>query len=459
MSRSLLFIAALALGCQSSARGDDRAERFTKHVAPVLIRRCLECHSGGDPKGGLDLSTSQAARAGGDSGPAIVAGKPKESLLWRRVSENEMPPKRPLPEAEKNVLRDWIAAGGAWSGELDTFRFTTGKRAGYDWWALQPLSDPSPPAVAAADGWSRNGIDRFIVSKLAAHKLLPAPEADRRTLIRRLSFDLLGLPPTPEEAAAFESDARPGAYERLVDRLLASPHYGIRWGRHWLDVARFGESQGFERDKIRENAWPYRDWVIDAFNSDMPYDEFVRRQIAGDAFYRNDGASIVATGFLVAGPYDEVGQNQQSAAMKAVVRQDELEDIVSLVSQTFLGLTANCARCHDHKFDPVRQREYYQLAAALEGVRHGSRDVRLAGRRRPGRAADGRNQPANANCANSTTRFGGAYTPHAASETTNRPRRRCRWPAGRSTRISTTRWANCTARPRRREDRRRAARR
>ena len=202
-----------------------------------------------------------------------------------------------------------------------------------------------------------------------------APPADKRTLIRRLFVDLLGLPPTPDQVERFLADDRPDAYEQLVDRLLASPHYGIRWGRHWLDIARFGESQGFERDKLRENSWAYRDWVIEAFSADMPYDEFARQQIAGDVLPDTDHRSVIATGFLVAGPWDEVGQNQQSAAMKAVVRQDEMEDYVSVVGQTFLGLTLHCARCHDHKFDPVRQEEYYRLASALDGVRHGSRNV------------------------------------------------------------------------------------
>ncbi len=175
--------------------------------------------------------------------------------------------------------------------------------------------------------------------------------------------------------AAFDADDDPLAYERLVERLLASPHYGERWARHWLDLARFGESNGFEYDEPRRNAWPYRDWVIDALNRDLPFDEFTRLQLAGDVLWPDDPAAIKATGFLTAGAYDRAGQNQQSAAMRAVVRQDELEDLVGVVSQTFLGLTVNCARCHDHKFDPIRQSEYYQLTSALGGVRHGERDV------------------------------------------------------------------------------------
>ncbi len=246
--------------------------------------------------------------------------------------------------------------------------------AGYDGWALEPVASGDLPKINGHQT-AESGIDYFVRQKLQAQGLDLSPEADRRPLIRRLTFDLLGLPPDPAEVARFVADDRPDAYERLVDRLLASPHYGIRWARHGLDVVRFGESQGFERDKIRDDAWPYRDWVIDALNRDMPYDEFVRHQIAGDVLCPGDPQATIATGFLVAGPYDEVGQTQQSAAMQAVVRQDELEDIVSVVGQTFLGLTVNCARCHDHKFDPIPQREYFQLAAALDGVRHGQREL------------------------------------------------------------------------------------
>ncbi|MFO0898153.1 MAG: DUF1553 domain-containing protein [Pirellulales bacterium] len=351
------------------------AASFDVEIAPLLARRCLECHNPADTKGGLDLTSAEGALAGGDSGPALVQGNLEESYLWERIEQDEMPPKHPLSPAEKELLRQWIAAGGEWGkAPIDRFRYTSDARAGYDWWALRPLSRPAPPEQAVPTGWEQP-IDRFILARLSAAGLSPSPQADRRTLIRRLSFDLTGLPPSPEEVSAFENDADPAAYENLVDRLLASPAYGERWGRHWLDLARFGESHGFEYDEPRRNAWPYRDWVIEAFNRDLPYDEFARQQIAGDVLQPDDPAAITATGFLVAGPYDTPGQNQQSAAMKAVVRQDELEDLVAAVGQTFLGLTVNCARCHDHKFDPIRQQEYYRLTAALGGVRHGERDV------------------------------------------------------------------------------------
>jgi hypothetical protein len=319
--------------------------------------------------------------AGGKKGKVLSPGKPDESLLWDLVRRDKMPPRKPLNVAEKAALRDWIAAGAPWGTDpIDPFRITTARRAGYDWWALKPRTRRAPP-VLREPGQARNPIDAFLLDKLAAHGLGFARSADRRTLIRRLSIDLLGLPPDPDEVAAFERDPAPDAYERLVDRYLASPQYGVRWARHWLDVVRFGESNGFEFDEPRPNAWPYRDWVVNALNADLPYDEFVRQQLAGDVLYPDDTGAVAATGFLVAGAYDTVGQNQQSEAMRRVVRQDELEDLVGVVCQTFLGLTANCARCHDHKFDPIRQSEYYQLTAALGGVRHGERALPEDGRR------------------------------------------------------------------------------
>ena len=368
----LTLVVFLSLALPVSA--DEMAERFDRTIAPLLVSRCLECHRGSEPKGGLDLSHRSSALQGGESGPALAPGDAASSLLLERVIADEMPPKHPLAAKEKTVLREWIEGGAVWGTDpIDPFRYTSDHRAGYDWWALQPVAETEVPsgAEAVSSSGPQNAIDAFIFATRHEKGLRGSPPADRRTLIRRVSFDLLGLPPTADEVAAFGNDDAPDAYERLVDRLLASPAYGERWTRHWLDVARFGESQGFERDKLRSNSWRYRDWLIEAFNSDLPYDEFVRQQLAGDVLAPDKAAARIATGFLVAGAYDEVGQSQQSAAMKAVVRQDELEDFVSVVGQTFLGLTINCARCHDHKFDPVTQKEYYQLTAALAGVRHG----------------------------------------------------------------------------------------
>jgi hypothetical protein len=374
-----VLVLVVLLGMQSRASAAD--VDFNRDVARVLAGHCLDCHNDFDLKGGLDLSTQQGARAGGDSGPVITGGKLDGSLLWQRVADDEMPPEAPLRDEDKQVLRRWIEAGAKWGGgPIDVFRYSSEHRAGYDWWSLRPLTRPRVPVPvepSAGEAPAANSIDRFVDARLHAARLHRSPPADRRTLIRRLSFDLTGLPPSPEAVQRFIDDNAPDAYERLVDRLLASPAYGERWARHWLDVVRFGESQGFERDKLRENAWRYRDWVVDALNNDMPYDEFARMQLAGDVIEEAGPQGAIAAGFLVAGPWDEVGQKQQSAAMKRVVRQDELEDYISAVGQTFLGLTINCARCHDHKFDPVRQSEYYRLAAALNGVRHGERTLDL----------------------------------------------------------------------------------
>jgi len=429
--RAPLIIASLLISTSALA-----AQDFERQIAPLLARRCLECHSGPQPKGKLDLTTRAGLLKGGRGGPAVIPGASKASELWTRVAAGEMPPKKPLPDAEKKLLQAWIEQGAIWrGGALDLFARTTEQRAGFDWWSLQPVRRPELPKVNDA-AWPHNPIDQFILERLQANNLKPSPEADPGTLLRRLSFDLLGLPPAPEEVEAFLKDcaeaqsteysapsapkppakrqaaaqAKGAAYSvpsapkppakrqaaaqaksaeysvlgthvpdavwsKWVERLLASPRYGERWARHWLDSVRFAESHGFEHDELRVHSWPYRDWVIDALNRDLPYDEFVRMQIAGDVLRPDDPGAVAATGFMVAGGYDSVGQRQQSAAMKAVVRQDELEDMVGTLGQTFLGLTVHCARCHDHKFDPIRQTEYYRITAALAGVRHGERVV------------------------------------------------------------------------------------
>jgi hypothetical protein len=337
---------------------------FDSQIAPLLAGRCLDCHSGSEPKGGLDLSTFAGASKGGEAGPAVVAGKLNDSQLWERVAAGDMPPKKPLPEKERQLLKNWIEAGAKWGSDpIDPYRFSTAARAGYDWWSLQPVR----PANQAKQ------IDDFVETKLKEQQLDFSPAAEKRVLIRRLSFDLTGLPPTPAEIEVFLKDDSPQAYQKLVQRLLDSPHYGERWARHWLDVAHFGESDGFEFDKMRPNAWRYRDWVIDALNRDMPYNEFAKLQIAGDVLQPNDPQAVIATGFLVGGAFDSL--LPAGDAMRQIMRQDELEDIVGLVGQTFLGLTVHCARCHDHKFDPIRAADYYSLAASLAGVRRGERSL------------------------------------------------------------------------------------
>jgi mono/diheme cytochrome c family protein len=349
-------------------------------AAALLARNCLECHNGSDKKGGLDLTRRERALAGGESGAALKAEDPDASLVVHRIEAGEMPPKgRTLSAAERALVREWIKSGAKWAADpIDPFRYTTDRRAGYDWWSLQPLKKVDPPVVNDAK-WAANPIDQFILQRLEGAGLSPSPPADRRTLIRRLSFDLIGLPPTPEEVAEFVSDKVPFAYERLVDRLLDSPHYGEHWARHWLDIVRFGESQGFERNKLRPNAWRYRDFVVEAFNSDLPYDQFIRWQLAGDVLEPDNPLATVASGFLVMGPYDLTAYENGTLDMRAAAREEELEALVATVAQTFLGLTVNCSRCHDHKFDPITQKEFYQFSAALGGTYHGAERESLSG--------------------------------------------------------------------------------
>ncbi|MDE2508420.1 MAG: DUF1549 domain-containing protein, partial [Planctomycetota bacterium] len=339
---------APALSQPVRPRDSASSKVFDAEIAPILARHCLECHGRSLRKGKLALATARAAFAGGANGPVIVPGKPDESPLLEYIDSGEMPRDRPpLSDSEKQRLRRWIADGARWgTEEIDPFLVTTERRGGYDWWSLQPVRDPAPPSVRDAR-WVRNDVDRFVLARLEASGLHPAPEADRRTLIRRLSFDLIGLPPEPDDVERFLADTAADAYERLVDRLLASPGYGERWGRHWLDVVRFGESEGFERNHVRDNAWRYRDWVIQAFNRDLPYDEFVRDQIAGDVLHPDRLDALIATGYLVCGTWDEVAHYEGSSEMQKATRFDELEDLVGTLGQTFLGLTINCARCHD----------------------------------------------------------------------------------------------------------------
>ncbi|MBZ2183295.1 MAG: DUF1549 domain-containing protein [Bryobacter sp.] len=347
----------LSLGIGLSAASG--AENLEQQAKEILARRCLACHSGRMKMSGLDLSSRASALDGGVKGGALKPGEASASLMIARIESGQMPPAKPLPAAEQELLRRWVEQGAPWSGGGIAER-----RGGSDWWALQPLREAAAPVVEGVV----NPIDRWVRTKLSARGLRPSPAADARTLIRRISFDLTGLPPTPEGIAAFVADRRSDAYEREVDRLLASPHYGERWGRHWLDVVRYAESEGFERDWLRDNAWPYRDYVIRSFNEDKPYGQFVREQIAGDVIEPVSHDSVVATSLLAMGPFDAVGLTSAVPQERAQVRADQLEEIVGLVSQTFLGLTVNCARCHDHKFDPIPQRDFYRMRSVFEGV-------------------------------------------------------------------------------------------
>jgi hypothetical protein len=348
------------------------APSFTKEIAPLLKDRCLSCHAGPRPRGDLRLTTRAALFEGGATGPAVKPGKPGESLLFTHTRDRKMPPRRPLSVAEVDLLRRWIEAGAPWEGPaLQAPRAATPGRAGPDWWSLQPIRRPPLPAVKNTS-WGRDPLDAFVLAALEARGLAPSPEADRRTYIRRVTVDLTGLLPTPEETDAFLADTRPNAHERLVDRLLASPAHGERFARHWLDVVRFAESHGYEMNTLRPSAWPYRDYVIRAMNEDRPYPRFVREQLAGDVAGAAD-LTRAATGFLVGGAHDLVGNATEEG--KRQQRADDLADVVATTASTFLGLTVGCARCHDHKFDPIAQREFYALQALFAGVEHAERDL------------------------------------------------------------------------------------
>ena len=369
MLRGLLAIVAMWSGQIAAAAS------FDERIRPLLIERCGDCHGPDTQESGLRLDVKHRAMKGGDFGPVILPGRAAASEVVRRVTSTDAKKRMPpdgerLSADEVELITRWIDAGADWpETETDRLARENDRDPRLDHWAWQPVARPAVPP--AHDGWpARNEIDRFVQSKLAEKGLAPAPEADRRTLIRRLSFDLHGLPPAPEDVAAFLADGEPDAYERLVDRLLASPHYGERWARHWLDIAHYADTHGFERDQLRPNAWRYRDWVIDSLNADLPYDEFLRRQIAGDAIAPDSPDHTVATGFLTAGPWDFVGQVEtKSDVLRRQARADDLDDMVTQVMTAACGVTINCARCHDHKLDPVPQREYYALVAVFAGVK------------------------------------------------------------------------------------------
>ncbi len=347
-------------------------EFFEKRIRPVLADRCFSCHSARAEKlkGGLRLDSREGLLKGGQSGPAIVPGDPEKSRLVRAIrhvdEDLRMPPKGKLPDAAIADFEAWVRRGAP-----DPRTGPAPGAGNAPPWSLQPVADPKPPEVAG--GWARTPIDRFILAKLEEKGLKPAPEADRRTLLRRAAFDLTGLPPAPEEVEAFLADPAPDAFDKVVDRLLASPRYGERWGRHWLDVVRFGESHGYERNHLRPNAWPYRDYVIRALNEDKPYSDFLVEQLAGDVVARDDPAVEVATGFLVAGVHDDV--KSPEVELTRTQRANDLDDIVSTTGAALLGITIGCARCHDHKFDPVPQADYYRLAAVFAGVQHDERAI------------------------------------------------------------------------------------
>jgi hypothetical protein len=356
---------------------------FEKKIRPLLAKRCYECHSAQAQKlkGGLRLDSRAAVLSGGDSGPAVAPSKPKESLLIAAVQyQNEdlqMPPKGKLPPAEIALLSEWVRRGTPFpnSGATDLIRennidFAAGRR----FWSFQALRRHALPTVKTPS-WPRRHIDTFILAQLEAHDLAPARPADRRQLIRRATFDLLGLPPTPAEVAAFVGDESPDAYARLIDRLLASPRYGERWARFWLDLARYTDTTA-DWLKSTGKAHLYRDWVVQALNADMPYDDFVRRQLATDMMDTTGPGDLPALGFLGLSPTYWKELKLAPDVIKTTVA-DEWEERIDAVSRTFLGLTVACARCHDHKFDPIATEDYYALAGVFASTRLTDRSTNL----------------------------------------------------------------------------------
>lgn len=344
---------------------------FVEDVRPILQRHCESCHGPQKQKSGLRLDIRQAAFKGGELyGPSVVPGKLEESPLWLFVADPQadlkMPPEgEPLSAAELSVLKRWIEQGAVWPPGVDTAEL----RDLRDHWSFHPVQPVPLPVVEQRD-WPRSGLDHFILARLEAEGLAPARPADPAAWLRRVTLDLTGLPPSPAEVAEFLTDHSDSARVRVVDRLLASPRYGERWGQHWLDVVRYADTHGFEVNTERPHAWPYRDYVIEAFNRDLPYDQFIREQLVGDAL----GADA-ATGFLVTASVLLPGQIGQDEPSKRLARQDALDEIVVNIGQTFLGLTIGCARCHDHKFDPVSQRDYFAMQACVAGVEYGDREL------------------------------------------------------------------------------------
>jgi hypothetical protein len=375
---------SLAVASSSAAAGaaDDAAgvAFFETKIRPVLVERCYQCHSAQAKqlKAGLRLDSRAGIRQGGDSGPAVVPGDLEASLLYQAITGADglepMPPKGKLPS-------DVVADFGKWikMSAPDPRVDPTGKvaqtpaatRNPGDWWSLRPLRKSAPPVAPRAQAaWVNNPIDQFVIAKLQEHGLEPSPPADRRTLIRRLTFDLTGLPPTPEDVQEFLSDPSPGAYERLVDRLLASPQHGERWARHWMDLVHFAETHGHDQDRIRPHAWPYRDYLIRSFNRDTPYARFVGEQVAADALFPEEPGLVVALGMLAAGPWDESSLRdiRDDSIDRQIGHYIDRDDMVSTVMSTFTSATVHCARCHDHKFDPISQEDYYSLQAVFAGT-------------------------------------------------------------------------------------------
>jgi len=363
-----LTLANLAI---AATKAGDPGSQFERSIAPILTERCASCHNTDKREGGLDVTSRDSLLKGGESGPAVVPRNLEESLLLEMISGDEplMPKNSKRLTAEQLAeFRRWIEAGADWP---------TGVKVRAELWSLRPITRTEPPSVKDAS-WVTTPIDAFVLRRLEDKGLNHAPPADRVALIRRATFDLHGLPPTPQEVDDFVADASQEAFAKVIDRLLKSPRYGERWGRHWLDLASYADSHGFELDYARPNAWRYRDYVIQAFNDDTPYDKFLQDQLAGDVLHAEDPNAVIATGFLSAGPWDYSGYVTalQGTAASRMTRSMDLDNMLTTVMTTSVGLTVGCARCHDHKFDPIPQKDYYSLQAVFAGVRRGDRICR-----------------------------------------------------------------------------------
>ncbi|MBT5927422.1 MAG: DUF1549 domain-containing protein, partial [Verrucomicrobia bacterium] len=373
LKRSGLFLCS-ALQMFGFGATAEAADLFQEKVAPILESHCLRCHYPGNEKGDISLATPGDLREGG----YLDIRNGDQCYLLDLVQSSpkgkspEMPKEAdPLTSEQVDVLRGWIVQGAPWP---DGHVLKESSQADATWWAFQPLKQVEVPVVTdASSAWQSNPVDAFVFDALKKQGLSHSPQASRQQLIRRLCFDLTGLPPTMEQVGDFVSDRSPDAYEQLVDRLLASPHYGERWGRHWLDVIRFGESRGFERNEIIRNAWPFRDYVIRSFNQDKPLDRLIREHLAGDQIGPNKPDVEIGTTYLVCGPYDDVGN--QDPVQAAQIRANTIDEMIRASSEAFLGLTVGCARCHHHKFDPISQEDYYRWYATFAGVHHGSREL------------------------------------------------------------------------------------
>jgi len=386
--RSLVAVALMAMAvgagmsspCIAQDSPQQQIEYFEKRIRPLLVRHCYECHSGAsnEVKGGLRLDSREAARAGGESGPAVVPGRPDDSLLLAAVKHDglEMPPGRKLADSEIRELSEWIAQGAVDprdvppdASQLAAETFDAIYRDRRQWWSLQPVAKTAPPSLSASEGLSE--IDCFVVARLREHQLDLAPEADRRTLARRAFFAVVGLPPTEQQMQEFLSDASADSWDRLVDRLLSSPHFGERWARHWMDVVRYTDTYGYEWDMPAKGAWRYRDYLIRAFNEDVPFDQLVREQIAGDLLESPRINQALQINESLIGPmFYQMGEKRHGdSAEFNGIHQEMLDNKIDAFGKAFLATTLACARCHDHKLDAISQRDYYALGGLFMSAR------------------------------------------------------------------------------------------